>query len=114
MTIVLRYYRQQTDSLHPHRRRQSSNLLMEKFLRLSPDPSIGPVLQLQETGDEGFAEHLGALPGEERGKVINADHAQRRALRPRRQGYGHSGLVEGRGDAIYRDRVMWVCPERKG
>lgn len=40
--------------------------------------------------------------------MVNADHAQRRALCPRCKVDRHRGLVKCRGNGIYRDRVMWV------
>lgn len=40
--------------------------------------------------------------------MVDANHAQRRALSPSAQLNWHSGLIEGRRDGIYRDRVMRV------
>lgn len=45
--------------------------------------------------------------------MVDADHAQGRALSPRRQGDGHSRLIKSGGDRIYRDRVMWVCTVKR-
>lgn len=40
--------------------------------------------------------------------MVDADHAQWGSLGPSGQVNGHCGLIEGRGDSIYRDRIMRV------
>ena len=87
---------------------QSSNLLLEQILRLLPDTGIGSVLQLQKTGQQSLAEHLRTFAGKERGQVVDADDAQGWALGACRQGDGHGGLVECRGDIVHGDGVMRV------
>lgn len=83
--------------LSTQRLRQSSNLLLEELLSLLPHTGSGALLQLQETGHESLAELLGALAGEERGQVVDADDAQGGTLRSG-QLHGDGGLVEGGGD----------------
>lgn len=87
---------------------QGSNLLVEQILGLFPDASICSVLELQQAGHQSLAEHLRALTGEERGKVVNADHAKRGTLSSSRQGNGHSGLVEGGRDVVNGNGVVRV------
>ena len=94
--------------LRAQRRRQSSNLLVEQILSLGPDTGSAAVLQLEEAGQKGLAKLLGALTGKQRGKVVNADHAQRGALGVGGQLDGHGGLIEGGGDVVDGDRVVRV------
>lgn len=88
--------------------RQGSHLLVEQVLGLLPDPRISPVIQLKQTRQQSLAEHLRALPREERREVVNADHAEGRALGAGGEGDGDSGLVEGGGDIVDRDGVVGV------
>lgn len=87
---------------------QSSNLLVEQILGLLPDASICSVLELQQARHQSLAEHFRAFTGEERGKVVNADHAKRGALSSSRQGDGHGGLVEGGRDIVNGNGVVRV------
>lgn len=105
LTIILTRRQRQS---RPRRLRQRTNLLLEEFLCLLPDTRIAPILQLHQAGEERVAEHLRALTREERREMVNADHAQWRALCPRRKVDRHRGLVKCRGNGIYRDRVMRV------
>jgi hypothetical protein len=86
---------------------QSSDLLIKELLSLLPDASIGPIVQGKKAGQESSAEHLRTLTGEERGQVINADHAERRSVGFGKV-YGNSGLVECGGDVVDGDRVVRV------
>lgn len=90
------------------RRRQSSNLLVEQILGLSPHTGSAAVLQLEQTGHEGLAELLGALAGKQGGQVVNADHAQGKALSIGEQLNGDGGLIEGGGNVVDGDRVVRV------
>ena len=85
---------------------QSSDLLIEELLGLLPDPRVGSVVQSEKARQECLAEHLGALAGEERGEVVNADHAQSWAAR--QAGDGNCWLVESRSNIIQRNRVEGV------
>jgi hypothetical protein len=85
---------------------QSSDLLVEELLGLLPDPGVGPVVEGEKAGQEGFAEHLGALAGEEGWEVIDTDHAQCWAVL--QTGDGDCGLIEGRGDIIQGNGVEGV------
>jgi uncharacterized protein YqfA (UPF0365 family) len=85
---------------------QSSNLLVKELLGLLPDTRVGPVVESEKAGQKGLAEHLGALAGEEGGKVVDADHAQRRAALQASD--GDCGLVEGGGDIVQGDGVEGV------
>lgn len=83
------------------------------MLGLLPHPGGSAVLQLEETGQQSLAEHLGALAGKKGGKVVNADHAETGALGTSGQSDWDSGLVECGGDIVDGDRVVGVC-SRKG
>lgn len=96
-----------------HRLRKGSDLLLEKLLCLLPDTRVGPILQLEKARQQRFAEHLGALTREERREMVNADHAQRRALSSRRQSDRNCGVIKGGGHCIYRDRVVGVCAAKR-
>lgn len=109
--MYLHRYHRVTFSIHLRTQRlgQSSYLLLEQVLSLGPHPRSGAVLQLKETGQESLAEHLRALTGEEGGQVVDADHAQGRALGARGQCDRHSRLVEGGGDVVDGDWVVGIC-----
>lgn len=92
----------------PRLLRQSCNLLVEELLSLLPDARILAVLELQQAWHQSFAEHLRTLTGKKRREVINADHAERRALAAAWQSHRHCGLIEGSGDVVDRDRVVGV------
>jgi hypothetical protein len=85
---------------------QSSDLLIEELLGLLPDPRVGPVVKGEKARQEGFAEHLGALTGEQRWEVVNANHAQGWAVL--QTGDGDCGLIESGGDIIQGNGVEGV------
>lgn len=91
--------------------RQSRNVVLEQFLRLLPDTGVGSVLELQETWEQGLAEHLRALTREQRRQMINADNAQGQFRVTQWEIDWHSGLVKGRRDVVDRHGVVGVCPE---
>lgn len=84
-------------------------MLLEQIFCLLPHTRILPVLELQQTGQQCFAEHLGAFAGKKRGQVINADDIQWQCRIADRDVYRHRGLVKSRGDVVDGDRVVGVC-----
>lgn len=107
------FFRSQPDfrevhHLGPQGLGQRSNLFIEKILSLLPDAGVLPVLQLEQAGEQGLAEHLRALAGQKRRKVIDADHTQASDLVSTCQCDGDSRLIEGSSDRIHRERVVGV------
>lgn len=102
------YIHYNTNHLREHTLGQRGHLLLEQILGLLPHAGVLAVLQLQKAGHQGLAEHLGALPGEERGQMVNADDAERGTLGARGQDDRHGGLVEGGRDGVDGDGVVGV------
>lgn len=53
--------------------REGSDVLLEQIFCLLPHTGIRPVLELQQTRQQCFTEHLRAFTRKKRGQVINAD-----------------------------------------
>lgn len=67
--------------LLPQGLRESSNLLVEELLSVSPDPRSLLVLELQQALEQASAERLRSFTGEERRQVINAINRQLKIVR---------------------------------
>lgn len=88
--------------------RESCTLVLEQLLGLLPHPRILPVLQLEQTRQQSRAERFGGLSGQQRWKMVDADHAQRKVVRTGIQFHGDCGTIESCVDVVDGDRVVWV------
>lgn len=88
-------------------------MLLKQIFCLLPYARIRPILELQQTRQQCFAEHLGAFAGKKRGQVINADDIQWQCRIADRNVYRHGRLVKGRCDVVDGDRVVRVRSESR-